>query len=126
MNFARDWADIFVGPSIVASDGDTEGFGLVFVEAMGSGCLTVASNLLAVTDIIRHEETGFLVEPKNSRAISRVLLRILGHGEDFALVPEMARASVVARFDWDAVAKKIREDFAGMRKYARLDAGLRS
>ena len=106
-------ADIFVGPSIVARDGDTEGFGLVFVEAMGSGCLTVASNLPAITDIIRHEETGFLVEPKSSRAISRVLLRILGHGEDFSFMPKRARASVLARFDWDAVAKKYEKILLG-------------
>ena len=45
-------ADIVVFPSVVANDGDREGFGLVLVEAMGCACAAVVSDLPAMRDIV--------------------------------------------------------------------------
>jgi glycosyltransferase involved in cell wall biosynthesis len=43
---------IVVFPSVVASDGDQEGFGLVQVEALGCRCAVVTTNLPAIRDIL--------------------------------------------------------------------------
>ncbi|MEJ2331604.1 MAG: glycosyltransferase, partial [Desulfobulbaceae bacterium] len=66
-------ADIFIGPSIKAEGGDTEGFGLTFVEATMSGCIVVGTDVGGIPDIIQEGETGFLVQERDSKAISGVL-----------------------------------------------------
>lgn len=59
-------ADVFVAPSITAKDGDKEGFGLVFLEAMASGLPVVGSNSGGIPEIVRDGVNGFLTEEKNS------------------------------------------------------------
>ncbi|MCA9487221.1 MAG: glycosyltransferase, partial [Nanoarchaeota archaeon] len=70
-------ADIFVGPSIVASDGDAEGFGLVFVEAMGSGSLVITTDLPAMQDIVQNKKTGYIVPQKDSISLANTILESL-------------------------------------------------
>ncbi len=71
-------ADVFVGPSIVAKSGDTESFGLVFAEAMASGCPVVASRVGGTATIVADGQTGLLVEEKSPRALADALRRVLG------------------------------------------------
>ncbi len=62
-------SDIFVLPSI----GET--FGMVYLEAMASGCITVCTKGDGVDGIIKNGENGFLVEP-NSKSVKETLLNI--------------------------------------------------
>ena len=61
--------DIFVLPSV----GET--FGMVYLEAMASGCITVCTKDDGVDGIIKNGENGFLVEP-NSNSVKETLLNI--------------------------------------------------
>ncbi|MCB9371119.1 glycosyltransferase family 4 protein [Candidatus Woesearchaeota archaeon] len=70
-------ADIFIGPSIIANDGDAEGFGLVFVEAMGSETLVITTDLPAMQDIVQDKKTGFIVPQKDSISLANTLLENL-------------------------------------------------
>lgn len=70
-------ADIFVMPSIVDSNGATEGFGLVMLEAMASGLPVIAFNTGGIAEIIQNEQNGLLVEEKNICALSNGIKRIL-------------------------------------------------
>lgn len=99
-------ADIFVGPSIVAAGGDTEGLGLVFVEAQASGCAVVASDLPAVRDIITHGENGLFAEPGKPESIAAQVLALLRDPALRERLGRNARANAVARFDWPAVARQ--------------------
>jgi glycosyltransferase involved in cell wall biosynthesis len=60
-NLARAYAsaDIFVNPSI------TEAFGNVTLEAMASGVPAICADASGARVIVKPNETGFLVEPKN-------------------------------------------------------------
>ena len=49
-------AGIAIVPSIIATDGDQEGLGLVAVEALGCGCVTIVSDLLALQDVVTDGE----------------------------------------------------------------------
>lgn len=62
-------SDIFVLPSI----GET--FGMVYLEAMASGCITVCTKGDGIDGIIKDRENGFLTEP-NSESIKETLLNI--------------------------------------------------
>ena len=63
-------ADIFIGPSIIAKGGDTEGFGLTFVEAGMSGCWLIGTNVGGISDIIKNGDNGFVTKEKDSKNLS--------------------------------------------------------
>jgi glycosyltransferase involved in cell wall biosynthesis len=69
-------AGVFVGPSITIEDGYKEGFGLVFVEAMAAGLPVIASRSGGITDIVKHMETGLLVEEKDSEQIAEYIMEL--------------------------------------------------
>lgn len=50
-----------------------EGFGIVYLEAMASGCITIGTEGEGITDLIIHGVNGFLVPPDNSEAIIQVI-----------------------------------------------------
>ena len=102
-------ADIFVGPSIIAQSGDREGFGLVFVEALGSGCPVITTDLPAMTDIVTHEKTGLIVPQKDSAALADAIIRLLDDPDLLARMKSSCRNEVLAKFHWDVISKRYSE-----------------
>ncbi len=99
-------ADVFVGPSVVAKSGDTEGLGVVFAEAIASGCTVVATSVGGTADILIDGQTGVLVEEKSPKALADALCQLLG---DDALRERLRSAGlpwVRERFDQQEVADK--------------------
>lgn len=74
-------ADVFVAPSITAKDGGKEGFGLVIIEAMASGCPVVASRSGGIVDIITDGENGLLCEEKNVDQLSEAINSVLNDSQ---------------------------------------------
>ncbi len=113
-------ADIFIGPSIHARDGDTEGFGLTFVEAGMSGCILIGSRVGGIPDIIKDGKTGFLVEEKNPAAIAAKILEIIDQKEDWPEIKKKNRLEFVKNFSLDVIAAKyvdlLSENWAGPSK----------
>jgi len=72
-----DISDVFVCPSIVDSNGATEGLGLVIPEAMAHGIPVIGSNVGGIPDTIKDGMNGILVEPKNSSEIAEAIQLIL-------------------------------------------------
>lgn len=56
-------AQFFVMPSV------REGFGIVYLEAMASGCITIGTEGEGIADLIQDGVNGFLVPPDDSAAI---------------------------------------------------------
>lgn len=99
-------ADIFIGPSIIAESGDTEGLGVVFLEALAAGCAVVASNVGGISDVIIHEKTGLLVEQKNPDQIVEAIIRLIEDGDLRKRLIENSRQHVEDNFGWDKIGKK--------------------
>lgn len=74
---------------------ENEVFGLVYLEGMACGCMTIASKEGGVDGIIQSGKNGFLCEQGNADELSELLQRI--HGMDDATV-ESIRASA-----WETV-----------------------
>jgi len=67
-----DITDIALMPSTEA-----ESFGLVAAEAMLAKKPVIASNHGGLTEIVLHNQTGFLVEPNNVEALSEALKKLI-------------------------------------------------
>ncbi len=73
--------DVLVCPSIIYSRGATEGLALVIPEAMKSGLPVIGSSVGGITDVIKHEVNGLLVEEKNPKALANAIERIISDEE---------------------------------------------
>ena len=99
-------ADVFVGSSIVAESGDTEGLPITFMEALASGCPVVSSDVGGASEIIVHDRAGLLVPERNPAAIADGIRKLLS---DRPLRDRLCDAGlhwVKERFDQQAVAEK--------------------
>jgi glycosyltransferase involved in cell wall biosynthesis len=99
-------ADIFIGPSIIATTGDREGLPVSYMEALSSGCIVIATDLEGNKDIIQHLENGILVPQKNSDAISLKVIELLNNQDLTSNIKENSRNSVVQKFDWRVISEK--------------------
>ena len=86
-------AEFFVMPS------HPEGFGIVYLEAMASGCLTIGTAGEGIADVIRSGENGFLVPPNDPNAIVKGIDWCLTHPEDAAAIAERGRKDAL-RLTW--------------------------
>lgn len=59
-----------------------EAFGLVYLEAMAKGCITVATKGQGIDGIIVDGENGFLCEAENIEALSALIKKIVGMSSD--------------------------------------------
>jgi glycosyltransferase involved in cell wall biosynthesis len=69
-------ADIAIFPSIRAASGDQDGLPVALLEAMGSGCAVVASDLPGLNEAIVGGVSGILVPPGDSEALAAELGRL--------------------------------------------------
>jgi glycosyltransferase involved in cell wall biosynthesis len=75
-----------------------EGFGLVFLEAMGQGLPVVATRVGAIPEIVAHRETGLLVEPEDPDALAGAMLEMLRDGELRRRCGDAGRAPLAEAF----------------------------
>lgn len=80
-------------PSVVASDGDTEGTPVVLAEAMSIGTPVIASRLAGLGEFVVDGETGLLVEPGDSTDLSRALSDACSDPDSFSALGQQAAAS---------------------------------
>jgi len=99
-------SDIFILPSIKVKGGDTEGLGVVLLEAMACGTPVIGSNTGGITDIIKHGESGFLVKPKDPEDIAEKIIVLLSNKELQQKFSEEGLKIVRERFSWNVIVKK--------------------
>lgn len=96
-------ADVCVIPSYY------EPFGLVAIEAMACGVPVVASNVGGLKFTVIPEETGLLVEPKDTEAFANGIHRILCDDLWVRKMRKQASANVNQRFSWTGVTIQLSE-----------------
>ena len=95
-----------VFPSVVAEDGDREGFGLVLVEALGCGCAAVVTDLPAMRDIVENERNALIVQQKSADQIADAVTRLLDDPQHRQRLGATGRQRVVEKFDWSVIADR--------------------
>ncbi len=102
-------SDVFVIPSIINENGETEGLGTVALEAMACGVPVIGSNVGGIPDIIKDRITGLLVEEKNGKAIADSIFEILENKVLRDDLCQNAHKFIVERFSWDVVSDRFIE-----------------
>lgn len=100
-------ADLFVLPAIVDDRGDTEGLGVVLVEALSFKVPVVASAVGGIKDVIIGDRTGLLVPQKDSEALARAAVQLLTDPFLADRLAEQGRAHARDYFDWDRITNQL-------------------
>ena len=98
-------SDLFVLPSIVDSQGNTEGLGVVLLEAMACGLPVIASNIGGIPDIVNDGETGLLVPEKNFKEISKSIAELIENEDLKKKIAIEGYKMIKEDFSWEKIAK---------------------
>jgi len=104
--------DVYVLPAIFDDRGDTEGLGVVLIEALQNARPVVASAVGGIVDVIQHEKTGLLVPEKNPQALADAVLRLLDDPALARRLGETGRADAEWQFDWDRLTRETEQLYA--------------
>ena len=96
-------ANVFTLPAIVDSKGDTEGLGVVLIEAMELGLPIVASNVGGIPDVVIDGETGILVPEKDPEALANAYKRLASNPELISQLLAGAQKRIAECFTWDGI-----------------------
>src|SRR5712692_517426 len=106
-------ADVFAMPNREV-EGDTEGFGIVFVEAGACGKPVIGGRSGGAVEVIRDGVTGFLVNPLGVEEITRTLTALLQDRDLARRMGQAGRARGEQYYTYQEVAGKI----AGFLRHA--------
>jgi phosphatidyl-myo-inositol dimannoside synthase len=113
-------ANVLVLPSIVDQRGDTEGLGVVLLEALSYRIPVIGSAIGGITDIIADGQTGLLVPPEDPAAIATALERIATNPAFATRLAEAGSRRVREQFGWDAIIAAWQECYvAALQKNPR-------
>ncbi|MFA4890426.1 MAG: glycosyltransferase family 4 protein [Candidatus Paceibacterota bacterium] len=106
----RRSADIFVAPS------RSEGLGNAFISALASRLPLVATQVGGMADYIFDEKhnpdkqpTAWVVDPDSPDQIAEKVREIIANPEKAKKISAYARKMVEEKYDWDIIAKQMRE-----------------
>ena len=86
-----------------------EPFGIAVIEAYYHQLPVVVSRIGAMPHLVKHGETGLLVEPDNSAALAAALVELLSDPAKCAAFGKSGAQFVEGRFSWDAVGDRMSE-----------------
>lgn len=70
-------SDIFVLPCIQAKNGDMDGIPVSLMEAMAFEIPVISTNLSGIPELIEHEVSGLIVEPKNYKQLKQAIMKLI-------------------------------------------------
>ncbi len=86
-----------------------EAFGLTLIEAMAAGKPVVGTRMGAVSEIIREEVDGFLVDPEDIQGLARGITRALSDRELAERIGRQAQLRVRERFGLERMAAEVED-----------------
>lgn len=104
---ALERAHVLVLPAIVDARGDTEGQGVVLLEAMARGRAVIASDVGGITDLVT-PATGVLVPPADVAALAAALTRLRDERALCDALGEAGLRRVQEHFSWPALGARLR------------------
>ena len=108
--------DIFVMPNRILEDGDTEGFGIVFLEAAAAGNPAIGGKAGGAVDAVVDGKTGFLVNPYvNDEFVEKTVFLLTSSGQAIAMGTQ-GRERVKNSFRWPKLADSLSKQLAGIQK----------
>ncbi len=108
INTLLQGADVFLLPSITASDGDMEGIPVALMEAMAIGLPTVATFHSGIPELITNNISGLLADEKDHMMLANKIIELSRF--DIPAIKSMileARKTIENKFNQTSINKKL-------------------
>jgi glycosyltransferase involved in cell wall biosynthesis len=92
---------------VMALPSSYEGFGIAYLEALGIGLPVIGTHSGAASEIIRHGENGFLIEPGNLEQLTQILKRFDADRKLLVRMSRNALSSFKRHATWRQSMEKI-------------------
>ncbi|MEO0073753.1 MAG: glycosyltransferase family 4 protein [candidate division WOR-3 bacterium] len=99
--------DVFVLPAVIDSKGDTEGLGVVIIDAMSHRKPVVASGVGGITDLVIDNQTGLAVPPADPVALADALRRVLTDEVLARRLAENGYQHVRRNYSWQTITERM-------------------
>ena len=106
LGFRQDVAALMEASDLIVLPSLEEGQPVVLLEALALAKPVVATAVGGVSEVVRHEETGLLVPPRDSDELARAMLYLLDHPDEGARMGQKGQEVVARDFTVEAMAEK--------------------
>jgi len=100
---------IFVLPAIHDRRGDTEGLGMVLVEAILNGTVSIGTSVGGITDIIEDGKSGILVKEKDEKELTQKINLLIENDDLYKKLQYEGYRIIKEKFSIEKVNKKYLE-----------------
>ncbi len=97
-------ADLFVGPSVMAASGDTEGQGVVFLEAFAARLCVLTTRIGGISEVVQDGRTGVLIDPRNPNQLAANIESLLSNQNLRSRLTTNADKRVRIHYRWTNIA----------------------
>lgn len=110
LSVAYQMADVFVMPNVPVKD-DTEGFGIVAIEACIAGIPVVATNVDGISQAIIDGKNGFLFAYGNYVGFAEKIVELLNDKQARLAAGAQGREFTHLNYSWETIARYYHEIF---------------
>lgn len=108
----NDMSDVIAGANLVCLPSYSEGVPKALIEAAACGRAIVATDIPGCREIVRHEDNGLLVPPRDVPALAAAIERLLNDAPMRARMGARGREIAVAEFSLDRVIRETLDVYA--------------
>jgi glycosyltransferase involved in cell wall biosynthesis len=105
-----DIAEYFAACDIFCRPSRAEGFGMVYLEAMASGCVSVGTDVGGIPDIITNTVNGIMTPSEDVDSLERVLEKLIKNPDARNKLIESGKQRASTQ-DWSVIAERIRDNY---------------
>ena len=99
--------DVFLMTSLPTDhEGNSEGFGITFLEANACGKPVIGTNVGGIPDVIKDGNNGFLIEPNNPRELQKTIEKIINDKNYYNFLSKNSIKHIKENFDINLIGKK--------------------
>ncbi len=107
-------SSVFVHPSVVLPDGDSDGIPNVLLEAMACGKVVVGADIDGIKEAIEDRISGRIYRSGDVRALAKVMIELIDDRETLAGLANRARGKVEMEFSKDMANDMVAELMAAV------------
>jgi len=85
----------------------SEGFGVVYIEAMIQGKPVIACKGEGIEDVIQHGVNGMLVSPKDVDSLVEAIDYLISHPDETDQIGQRARETVMKNYTWGKIVNRL-------------------
>ncbi len=108
-------AALFALPSIPDKNGNMDGIPVALMEAMALGTPVISTRVSGIPELVEHQVTGWMCEPKDATGLADGLETLLSDQEQSDHLATAARQRIEESFDCRKEAQKLLNLFEGRR-----------